>query len=200
MGLRFRRRNSGTPNQIGKIFPVIEKKKLPAKIALGKRSAKPTWNNKESGITNLEYKPPTIDHDGEIAFDFEGEKVYSKIRLVDKEKNIGQWSVTEPTVYLDKKIGIGWIRYLSLHEALESYLQKHYNINWQPFGHLLAEAIEHREFLKRHPESEWKLYDKQVRQVAHMNLTGGKANNIKLDLRRAFQIFTEKKNQLSAKI
>ena len=189
----FRTRIHG--KQKGQKFPILERKKLPAKISIKHSPNVPTFRNKESGITCLEYKPPTVDKEGEISFRFCGKPVQSKIRMVDKERNVGQWSVTDPTVFVDKKIGIGFIRFLSLHEALESYLQKKLGINWQPYGHLLAEAMEHREFLKGHLESEWKLYDKQVRQVAHMNIAGSKMGGARNELKKAFEILAENRAQ-----
>ena len=129
LGIDWRTRTGGTKRQVGSKFPVFEKEKLPPKITL----KRPTISNKESGISNFEYSPPTVDTDGKISFMFDGDKISSKIRLVDKEKNIGQWSQNENAVYLDRKIGVGWIRYLSLHEALEGYLQKKYKLPWNPF-------------------------------------------------------------------
>jgi hypothetical protein len=190
--LGFRTRTRGTRKQVGKRFPVLEKKKLPRKISI----KRPTMSNNESGITDLTYVPPADSKDGYISFVFDGEQVASRIRLVDKEQNIGQWAVGEPVVFLDKKIGIGWIKYLSLHETLESYLEKRYGIDWNPYGHLLAEQIEHREFRKTHPESEWKLYDKQVRQVAHMN-AGGKIGGSKINLQRAFDILAQRRRAIN---
>jgi hypothetical protein len=195
-GLGWNTRTMGTKKQVGSKFPVLEKKKLPPKIAL----KRPTINNNESGITDFEYSPPTVDTDGQISFTFDGDKISSKIKLEDKEKNIGQWSQNENVVYLDQKIGVGWIRFLGLHEALEGYLQKKYKLPWNPFGHAIAEAVEHRFFIESgRPESEWKSYDKQVRQVAHMN-QGGKIGISRINLKRAFELLAEKRKQFSTVI
>jgi len=193
MPVQFRTRTRGTARQVGQRFPVIEKKKLPPRISI----KRPTYGNRDSGISDITYMPPNEDKEGYIEFKFDGHKISGAIRLVDKEDSIGQWSTSgRPIVFLDKKIGIGWIKYLSLHELLERFLQNRYNIPWQPYGHLISDEIERREFLKSHPKSEWEQYSKQVKQVSRMN-QGGKLGSKRANLERAFEVLAEKRRQLT---
>ena len=84
------------------------------------------------------------------------------------------------------------IGYLALHEVLEGLLKRKSKLPLNPLG-TLAEAVENRFFIEAgRPESEWKLYDKQVRQVAHMN-QGGKIGISRMHLKKAFEILAEKK-------
>jgi hypothetical protein len=153
-------------------------------------------SNTDSGIEKVTYNPPSEHSDGFIAFTFDGKKLSAAIRMVDKEDAIGQWSVSEPAViFVDKKIGIGFIKYLCEHELLERHLDKNYGIPWDPYAHSLAEEFEHREFRKSHPESEWHQYSRQVKQVSHMN-EGGKVSR-KVNLERAFELLADRRRQLA---
>jgi hypothetical protein len=192
MSVGFRTRTRGTIRQIGLKFPVLEKKKLPPRISL----KRPTLSNMESGIENVTYIPPNENQDGYIEFTWDGHKLQGAIRLVDKEDAIGQWSTSgRPIVFLDKKLGIGFIKYCAEHELIERFLQTHYNIPWDPFGHLLAEHFEMAEYLKSHPKSEWDQYSTQVRQLSRMN-AGGKTGHDKANLEKAFELLHHKQKIL----
>ena len=188
----FRTRTRGTARQVGQRFPILEKKTLPPRISL----KRPTLSNMQSGISDVTYVPPNENQEGSIQFEWDGHRLSGAIRLVDKEDSIGQWSTSgRPIVFLDKKIGVGWIKYLSMHELLERFLQNYYNIPWDPFGHLISETVERREFLKSHPKSEWDQYSRQVQQVYQMN-AGGKTGRNNVNLQRAFEILAEKRRQM----
>lgn len=198
----FLTRKHGTARQRGTVFPVLKKGQLPARLALPKprssggvrasQAAKPTFGNNESGISNITYLPPS-DKEGYIEFNWGGHKLSGSIVLVDKEDNIGQWSPTgKPVVYLDKKLGVGFIKYCAIHELLERFFQNKLNLPWDTVGHNLAEEIERREYSKSHDD--WDLYSKQVRQISRMNM-GGKTGR-KIDLKKAFAKLSEKQREL----
>jgi hypothetical protein len=92
---------------------------------------------------------------------------------------------------LDNKIPLGWQKYTSLHEGLEKYLQQHYGIPWQEGGHVLADEIEKREWLKTRSLQEWNDYDKTVKFFSHLN-AGGKIGGI--SLKRAFSILSRRRH------
>lgn len=182
--MKWRKRTHGSPRQLGKPFPVYEKKKLPKRLSI------PAAAGRITGITQVTYFAPTLERDGFISFSFGGELLKAAIKLVDKEKSIGQWDISKPIVYLDKKVPMSWQKYLSIHELLESHLQKKYNIPWNPYGHLIANELEHRVFRQSHPESEWRKYDKTVKFFSEMNATGGKIGKSG-QLHRAFAMLRQ---------
>jgi hypothetical protein len=188
--LSFRTRKRGTPKQIGKKFPVLEKKKLPKRISL------PSLRNKATGITDLTYIGPTLEKPGYISFNMLGEPVEAKIQLVDSIDNVAQWGVNNSVVYLDKKVPMPYQKYLSCHELIEQTLERKYGIPWNPYGHAAAEELEKRLFRQSHPEREWKNYSKFVKTIYEMNRAGGKTGHKKTDLARAFELLAEKRRQL----
>lgn len=188
--MQFRTRKHGTPSQIGKKFPVVEKKKLPPKISL------PNAHNRMSGISAITYVPPAEGKDGKISFLFDGTQISNTIVVVPKNERVGQFDLLKNAVYVDDDVAQKWIKYLSIHESIERYLKLKYDLNENAEGHVLANDIEKREFLKSHPLSEWRQYDKTVKFVSHLNsASGGKATR-EVDLHRAYELLDKKRRQL----
>jgi hypothetical protein len=189
----FRTRKRGTSRQIGKVFPVIERKKLPPRIAV----KMPSFRNNETGLTDVTYTAPTLDKDGFISFNFGSDVVQDVVKLVPREQSIGQWDINKPIVYIDNKVPMIWQKSLSVHEALERHLQKKYGIPWQSGGHLISDQVEKRLFLQSRSLKEWNEYTRTVRFFGEMNRAGGKTGRDRIDLARAFEILAEKRRQLS---
>ena len=188
--LAFRTRKRGSPKQIGKKFPVMEKKKLPPRISL------PSLRNNATGITHLTYLAPTLEKPGYVSFNMLGDPVEAKIQLVDSIQNVGNWDIANDVVYLDKKVPMPYQKYLSAHELIEQTLEKKYGIAWDPYGHAVSEELEHRLFRQSHPESEWKNYSKFVKMIYEMNRAGGKAGRNRANLARAFELLAERRRKL----
>jgi hypothetical protein len=192
MPVQFRKRKKGTPRQIGTTFPILQKKKLPAKIAL----KMPSFRNNETGLTDVTYTAPTLEKDGMISFNFGSDIVQDVVKLVSREQSIGQWDINKPIVYLDNKVPMIWQKSLSVHEALERHLEKKYGIPWQSGGHLISDQVEKRLFLQSRSLREWNEYSRTVRFFGEMNRTGGKTGHDKIDLTRAFELLAEKRKAL----
>jgi hypothetical protein len=76
MSVGFRTRKHGTRKQVGNKFPVIEKKKLPARISM------PSLRNRVSGLSNVSFTAPIDGQEGKISFIFDGTRISNSIRIV----------------------------------------------------------------------------------------------------------------------
>jgi hypothetical protein len=188
--LGFRTRKHGSPKQIGRKFPIMEKKKLPPRISM------PSPKNKVSGISNVSFTAPISDRDGKISFVFDGTRINNSIRIVQKDERVGQWDLLGNILYVDDDLPSKWLKYIAVHESVEAYLSKKYKLNPDAEAHTLAEDIEHRFFLQQgHLENEWAQYSKTCKFVSKLN-AGGKVSR-KVNLQRAYDLLARKRKQLN---
>jgi hypothetical protein len=187
--MQFRTRKHGTIKQVGKKFPVVEKKKLPARISM------PSPRNRISGISDVNFTAPTQGSDGKISFNFDGTRINNLIRIVQKDERVGQWDLLGNILYVDDNLPSKWLKYIAVHESVEAYLSKKYKLNPDEEAHTLAEDIEHRFFLQQgHGENEWNQYSKTCKFVSKLN-AGGKVGR-KVSLRRAYGLLAQKRRLL----
>jgi hypothetical protein len=166
----------------------MEKKLLPKKITMKMPIAKTLE------VTHVKYTPPTLlDNKGHISFLFDRRKLSAPIVLVDRNPKVAQWGIkpTDP-IYIDKQLGIGFVKSVSIHEVIERYLQEHYNIPWQPHGHAIAEWAEHKYCRAMHPESDWNKENANVNFIAKSS-AGGKLNVNPAVLHTAFRLLSQAK-------
>jgi hypothetical protein len=189
----FRTRKHGTIRQIGTRFPVLEKKKLPPKIALKK--PKDIIRFKGHTIANIEYTEPSLDKPGTISLNFDNVHLSSYIQLIDKLEQVGQWDRFKNTVYLDSTTPKPFIRSCAIHEILEAYFKKKLGLDEFGPGHTLSNAFEKAVFLKGgRTEADWKTYDKYVEFIHRIASAGGKRQDKSLE--RAFNLLSQRQRAI----
>jgi hypothetical protein len=189
MPAEFRTRKRGTRKQIGKKFPVLEKKRLPARISM------PSPRNRVSGISDVSFTAPSDRQEGQISFIFDGARISNSIRMVQRDERVGQWDLLGNVLYVDDDLPSKWLKYISVHESIESYLAKKYKLNPDSEAHTLAEDIEHRFFLQQgHSENEWIDYSKTCKFVSTL-VSGGKVSG-RVSLLRAYDLFFHRRRRL----
>jgi len=175
--LRWFTRTRGSKRQIGKRFPVVEKKKLPQRFSIPRPRARPPLS-----ISNVTYEPATQEKDGFISFRLNGANISNKIKIADTAR-VGQFDLFTPTVYVHSNIPSKYQKALAQHESLEAYFRKRFGLNEEAEGHILAEDIERREFLKSRSLSDWMTYEKTVKFASRL---GGKYRPAAL--RKAYEV------------
>ncbi|MFH1544771.1 MAG: hypothetical protein ABIE23_01590 [archaeon] len=92
-------------------------------------------------VKNMEFNKNSV------SFEFDGRKIKDRI-VFKREPHVGEWSRKKNTVFIDKELERKRsIHAISLHEAIEKYLNERYGLKTQEEAHAIAEKKE-RTFLK----------------------------------------------------
>lgn len=187
----WKTRKRGTVRQVGTKFPVVEKKSLPAKIALpaphgGKFGSKLLTAERlakemaEKPVTDVAYKAPAKNSPGRITFKYDGALLNNSIEIVP-EKWVGTWDRFKNTVYSDPMVPKKNVKSISIHESVEKYLKERHGLSDNAEGHEAAEELEKKTFLKHGGTLKgYSLYSKIVERIhrarmAEEERAGGKA-------------------------
>jgi hypothetical protein len=171
--MSFRTRTNGSQAQVGKRFPVAEpyKNKLPTRISIAKRK-KVVGTNHSAEVTD--FRQPTDKSSGHIQAVLDGAPISAEVRLIQGNQNVAQWNPLKPVIYCEDAIPKEYLQSLSLHELVERTLDKELNMPWDKGGHILAEQIEKKAFLKSgYSEKDWDKYSRIVDTI-HNNMVAAK--------------------------
>ena len=143
--MRWKRRKRGTPKQIGKPFPILQKRKLPkikfmqTTFPSGRPGAQPFLTEPKTyeqlrreriarqmakkPVTNVTYMPPNpnqigVRQYGSIAFNYDGSFIRNYVKIIPHNKWVGSWDVNMPAVYIDRNVPEKYWKSLAIHEAV----------------------------------------------------------------------------------
>jgi len=194
--MKWKKRTRGTPKQLGKPFPVGERKDLPRlqlkkwrlrkwhrkvdREALAKRMAR-----KPADVYEPTFRLPVPYLEGTIQVMYDGEVLTNAIEVIPHDKWVGSWDKTQRIVYIDDDLPKKYWKSLAVHESVEKYLREKYGLDENAEGHEAAEEVERRRFCKESKcPADWDEYSKIVERVHRAEMkfaekTGGKRKELR---------------------
>jgi len=168
--VKFKTRTRGTKKQVGKRFPVLEKKKLPPKI----QGPIKTQKQREAIAVKLgnlpvaivSYKQPTEKDTGKVSILYDGHVITNRIHLVETEPWVASWDRLKPVVYVHKDVPGKYHRPISIHETIEKYICQKYGLSDKAEGHEASETAEMGVFADEgFSNADWIEYMKIVERI-----------------------------------